>query len=59
MKCLKDYKRHSALYLKGEEYNIDKETIKEHETYFGEKLWEGKTAKKETKKRVSKSKGKK
>ncbi len=43
MKCIKDYRRHSNTYLKGNEYDVSAETIAADETYLGEQLWEGKS----------------
>lgn len=48
-KCIKDYKRHSNTYLKGQEYDISAETSAEHEEYFGEQLWENASGSKKKK----------
>ena len=42
MICIKDYRRNSATYAAGQEYDIDAETAAADEAYFGCALWEGK-----------------
>jgi len=48
MKCIKDYRFHGATHIKGNNYDIKEEVAKEHERYFGLKLWATKSADKKT-----------
>ena len=47
MLCLKTYRRHSSTYIKGEEYDVKKETVEADEKYMGEILWKKNGAEKD------------
>ncbi len=56
-KCIKDYRFHGATYIKDKDYDIKEEVAKEHERYFGLKLWEKKSADKKTSDKETSDKG--